>query len=52
MDKNLFFNSGDPGLIPGLGRFYMIQSNEAYEPQLLKPTHPRVHAWKQEKAPQ
>ena len=25
------------GLIPGLGRFHMLQSNKAHVPQLLKP---------------
>ena len=52
MAKNPLVNSGDPGLIPGLGRFHMTWSNAAYEPQLLQPTHPRVRAWRHEKPPQ
>ena len=62
--KNLSANAGDTGLIPDLGQFYMPRRNEAcvpellslcsraQEPQLPKPTCPRVHAQKQEKPPQ
>ena len=35
MVKNLPANAGDTGLIPGLGRSHMPQSNLAHEPQLL-----------------
>ena len=38
--KNPLANAGDPGSIPGLGRFYMPRRNEAHEPQLQKPTCP------------
>ena len=27
VDKNLPANAGDPGSIPGLGRFHLLQSN-------------------------
>ena len=37
MVKNPPARAGDMGLIPGLGRFHMTQSNYAFEPQLLKP---------------
>ena len=37
MVKNPSANAGDPGSIPGLGRSHMPGSNEAHEPQLLKP---------------
>ena len=33
--KNLPANAGDVGLIPGLGRSHVLQSNEAHVPQLL-----------------
>ena len=42
--KNLPANAGDMGLIPGLGRSHMLQSNKACVPQLLKPAHPRARA--------
>ena len=42
--KNLPANTGDMSLIPGLGRFHMLQSNYPPVPQLLKPTHPRARA--------
>ena len=32
---NLLANAGDMGLIPGLGRFLLLQSNKACVPQLL-----------------
>ena len=35
--KNLSVNIGDTGLIPGLGRFHMPQSNSACAPRLLRP---------------
>ena len=35
VDMNLPANAGDSGLIPGLGRFHMLQSNQARVPQLL-----------------
>ena len=35
MDKNPLANAGNKGLIPGLGRFYMLQGNYACGPQLL-----------------
>ena len=34
-DRDLPANAGDMGLIPGLGRFQMPQSNKATAPQLL-----------------
>ena len=37
--KNPPANAGDTGSIPGLGRSYMLRSNQAHAPQLLKPTH-------------
>ena len=37
--KNLPASAGDMGLIPGMGRFHMLQSSSAYKPQLLKPAH-------------
>ena len=40
MLRNLHANAGDMGLIPGLGRFHMPQSNSAGELQLLKPVYP------------
>ena len=33
-------NAGDTGSSPGPGRSHMPRSNQACEPQLLKPTHP------------
>ena len=36
--KNMPCNAGDTGSVPGLGRSHMLQSNEARELQLLKPT--------------
>ena len=35
MVKNLPANPGDMGLIPHLGRFHMLCSNQAQVPQLL-----------------
>ena len=35
MIKNLPDNAGDMGSIPGLGRFHMLQDNQAPVPQLL-----------------
>ena len=35
VDTNLPADAGDSGLIPGLGRFHMLQSNQARVPQLL-----------------
>ena len=35
MVENLPANAGDTGSSPGLGRFHMLQSNWALEPQLL-----------------
>ena len=49
--KNLPADAGYMGLIPGLGRFHMPQSNQVCEPQLLSP-HSRAHALQQEKPPQ
>ena len=37
VDKNLPANAGVTGSIPGLGRFHMPRSQEAWELQLLKP---------------
>ena len=34
---NLLANGGDTGSIPGMGRFHILQSDQALEPQLLKP---------------
>ena len=55
MDKNLPANTGDTGLIPGLGRVHMPQNNWApaqleslshnywaYMLQLLKSAHPKA----------
>lgn len=39
---------GRQGSIPGPGRPHMRWSNEACEPQLLKPTSPRASAQQQE----
>ena len=33
--KNLPVNARDMGSIPGLGRFHMLQGNQAFELQLL-----------------
>ena len=38
--KNLPGSAGDTGSVPGLGRSHVQRSNEAREPQLLKPGHP------------
>ena len=35
VDKNLPANAGDMGLIPGLGRFHKLQSNQACVPRVL-----------------
>ena len=35
MVKNLPANAGDTGLMPGLGRWHLPQSNSARAPQLL-----------------
>ena len=37
VDKNLPANARHTGLVPGLGRFSMPQSNHAYAPQPLSP---------------
>ena len=37
-------NAGDMGSIPGQGRSGLPQTNQAHEPQLLKPTPSRAHA--------
>ena len=37
MDKNPSANAGDMSLIPGPGRFQMLQATKAHVPQLLKP---------------
>ena len=62
--KNLPANAGDTGSIPDPGRFHTPRSKEAcvpqllspcsraWEPQLMKPTHPRAHTLQQEKPPQ
>ena len=50
--KNLPANEEDTGLIPGPGRFHIPYSNQACEPPLLKPTHPRAGAPQQKKTPQ
>ena len=59
MVENLPANAGDTGLIPGLGRSHMPQSNSAREPQLLnlratitEARAPRARALQQEKPPQ
>ena len=48
--KNLLVNAGDMGLIPGLGRFHMLLSNQAHVPQLekahmhnRKPAQPKIN---------
>ena len=41
MVKNSSANAGDMGSIPGLGRFYMLWSNQARAAQLLSP-QPRL----------
>ena len=38
--KNPPASAGDTGSVPGLGRSHVQRSNEAREPQLLKPGHP------------
>ena len=35
--KNPPCNAGDTGAVPGLGRSYMLQNNEAHAPQPLGP---------------
>ena len=40
--KNPSANAGDTGLILGLGRFRILQSNQALSPQLLKLMRPRA----------
>ena len=50
--KNGSANAGDMGLIPGLGRSHMQQSNKVHVLQLMKPTHPRGQAPQQEEPPQ
>ena len=37
VDKNPPANAGDLGLIPGARRFYVLRSNYAHAPQLLRP---------------
>ena len=46
MVKNPPSNAGDMDLIPGSGRFHMLQSNKAHAPQLLSPcaTAAEAHA--------
>ena len=44
-------NAGDIRSTPDLGRFLVLQDNEACPPQLLKPEHPRALAPQQEKPP-
>ena len=39
MVKNLSVNAGDTGSSPGLGGSHMPRSNQACEPQLLKPVY-------------
>ena len=39
MVKNPPANTGDMGLIPGLGRSHRLRSNSAHEPELLKYVH-------------
>jgi len=48
MVTNLPANAGDMGLIPGLGRSHMFQSNKAHVLQLLSPPA-RAHVLQQEK---
>ena len=50
MLKNVPANAGHMGSIPDLGRFHMLQSNQAHMPQLLKPEWSRAWA-PQEKPP-
>ena len=50
--KNLSCHARDTGLIPGLGRSHVPQSNKAHAPQLQKPVHTRARAPQQEKRPQ
>ena len=56
VDRNPPVNAGDTGSIPGLGRFHMPRSNEAFAPQLLslhaattEAHEPRAYAPQQEK---
>jgi len=46
MVKNPPSSAGDMDLIPGSGRFHMLQSNKAHAPQLLSPcaTATEAHA--------
>ena len=48
VNKNLPANAGDTGLIPGLGRFHVLQGNWAHVPQLLT-LCPKTIAPQQEK---
>ena len=48
MVKNPPANSGDMGLIPGLGRSHLLWDNYACVLQLLKPLCPRARAPQQE----
>ena len=50
--KNLPANAGDRGSIPAPGRSYLSWDDEAYVPQLLKPTYPRAWVAKPEKPAQ
>ena len=50
--KTLPANAGDTDGVLGLGRVHILQSNEAYVQQLLKPEHPRACAPQQEQPPQ
>ena len=47
--KNPPANAGDPGSVPGLGRFRVQWGNQAHALQLLKPTRSRALALQQEK---
>ena len=48
VDRNLPANAGDTGLISGLGRVHMPQSNRAHAPQLLS-LRPKARARQPEK---
>ena len=37
VDKNPPANVGDMDSVPGLGRFLMLEGNQAHEPQALEP---------------
>ena len=41
--NNSSTNAGEIGLIPGLGRFHMLQGYEAHSPQLLSPCNLDPH---------